>query len=176
MSVNGPEWNVYDSYRTAALNVCYAEKQIKKLSNRNFWIEAAVTTTATGAGLTGLGAVFGTSSEVWKFIWLVLTGSAAVASWLKPLLRTVDTIAAFETSRAGYVGLQYDLEAIARAIRRDNAYTADHDKLFSASQDRKKELVAAAPPAPTDDKLLAECEEAIRLRFPVGYPLFYSVP
>ena len=48
MSANGPEWDVYDAYRTAALNVCYAERQIKKLSRRNFCIEAAITATATG--------------------------------------------------------------------------------------------------------------------------------
>ena len=101
---------------------------------------------------------------------------AALASWLKPLLKTSEQLAAFETSRAGYVGLQYDLEFIARSIRRENAFTPEHDKLFSASQDRKKELVAAQPPAPTDDALLAECEATVRKRYPVNYSLFHSIP
>lgn len=172
-----PVWTVYDAFRTAALNVEYDECRIAKLSRLNFCLEGAISATATGAGLTGLGALLANTAvaSYWQYAWFALSVTATIAAWLKPLLKTSEKLSALEKSLAGYTGLKHDLEQIVIDVKEKQTYDEEHKRLFAAARARQRELVTQERPETyIDSVLLRECEATIRSRFPSDSAMFFT--
>ena len=170
-------WTLYDAFRTAALNVEYAERRLHALNRRNLCLEGAISATATGAGLSGIGTLLAKTdvSQIWQYVWFALSIFATVAAWLKPLLKVDQKIACFEKQKAGYIGLRYDLEQIAIEIREQQSYTEDHKKQFAAARLRQRELMTQDQAEVTAHATtLRLCEAAIRERYPPDLALFYT--
>lgn len=137
---------IYDAYRIAALNKKYYGRRLASYRRLNFWIEIAIAIGTTGSGgIAGL-AIWGTLPG--SYMWLVLSGIAAVLAVVKPVLQLADRIENYTKLYAGYVGAFVELQDICEEISVAHAITDGLKERYGRSRKILRELAPLAEPDP----------------------------
>jgi len=127
-----------------------ATEKLRKLENKNFFIEIIIAITAPGSALSGLWFL---ETQTGLALWKVLSVVAAVAAFLKPFLKLSQKIKFYEQTISGYRALEYDLYDIILKVREEDSYSQNCIKLFDSAI-KKKKVLATNPPEIVPDKKL----------------------
>ena len=165
-----PVWEVYDELRTAKLNVMYYSHLLMRAERWAKGIDVFLALTAPGSAIS---ALWLWSTPKGRVAWAVIGFAVAVVASIKPFLGLPERIKKFEKLVTGYRGLEFDLHALSRLIRRDGQYGEGHVSLFNVAIERRRELVHLEPMNPQNDALVRKLEARIGDTLP---PSSFYVP
>jgi len=163
-NINHPVWNVYDSLRTASLNVNYYSKRIVTIGriNRLFEIFIAVSTSTAVGKFTIWG------SETGVLLWSTIGGIAVLLTVVKPFMKYPEKIKKIESVLTKYRLLKYNYGVIKIGISEERKYNDEHKKKYHDLLKQERELIAIQPENYISNKLRTKCQEEVNREFPVN--------
>ncbi len=159
-----PVWNVYDSLRTAKLNVKYYGIKLHRLKQNNFYFEIAIAlaTSSTFAGLWLWQS--GPGKKAWGLIALL----AAILAVIKPLLKWADKIRAYSELLNGYRTYDHELIVIREMISQKLVYDQVLMDEYSKALQLKGSLVVKDPESKQDSGLIEKLMNEVNKELPVS--------
>jgi hypothetical protein len=154
---------IYDTYRTALLNRKYYAYELSKQQNRNTCFEIIVAVGATGSGgIAGL--------AVWKltpgfYVWIFISGTAAVLSVTKPILQLGKRIEEYTKLYTGYTSVYLELKTIVEDIEVLRYIPPKVEDKYLSIRVLMKELGVLNKPK-QDDKLILRFQSQVNKEIP----------
>ena len=114
-----PIWDLYDSFRTARLNVNYYSKRLKSLNRLNLLFEITLAITVPSSAFAGLWLW---ETEYGRHLWKYIAVFSALLAVLKPFMKITQKIAKMEEILAGYRSLDHELYVLTVQIKQNEIY------------------------------------------------------
>lgn len=158
-----PVWNVYDSLRTASLNVKYYTRRIIFFERINLWLELiiAIATSTAIAKFT----IWGTSTG--SLIWSIVGGLAVLLSVIKPLLRFSDRIKKIENVLTKYRLIKHEYQILKIDISEKKCYNQEHQQVFRDLLKKESQLIEVVPENYISNRLRTKCQREVIKEYPV---------
>lgn len=158
-----PVWNVYDTLKTARLNILYYEEKLKKTERMLLGIQIILAATVPSSAISGF--------KIWDFglgqyAWEILVAFSSFVAFLQPFLGLPKKVKTYSELVDGYKVLYFDLVELKQKVEDDQAYSSPHKKLLKAARDRRKKLEVRETGIPLDKRLRKKCQEAVKLELP----------
>lgn len=155
---------IYDLHRTAMINVRYYGRRASVLAtqHRRFEIIAAVAASTTLGGLLS-------ASAASHWMWIVISGLAALAAAISPVLKLGERVAEMEKLHFAYTQVFYSVDQLVNDIRANDGLD---DGLRHAARVLFQQYSSLGPQDEIDPNpaLLAEAQSAVEKQFPAeGY-------
>jgi hypothetical protein len=154
---------LYNTYRTAALNKEYYGAKLARYQRLNTIMEITIALGATSSGISALTLM--KYEPVGAIIWGVITSISALLAICKPFLQINKKVERYSRLFAGHLDSYITLNALVIRIRRKRELTEDMLKQFDKAEQRFNELSRGDDPI-TDTKVALECEKVVRRRIP----------
>jgi hypothetical protein len=154
---------IYDTYRSSALNRTYYGIKLTRYRQYNFGTEIAIAIGApSSSGVAGL-AVWGTLPG--SYAWLVVSGIATVLAVVKPVLQFAGRIENYTKLYASYTGIFLELKDIVEEIAAKRDISGKTDERYRASRQLLRELAPFVDPSPSKP-LIRKLQEQINREIP----------
>jgi hypothetical protein len=154
---------IYDAYRDAALNRLYYGIKLARYRQLNFWVEIAIAIGATGSGGIAGFAVWGTIPG--SYVWLVISGLAAVLALVKPVLQLGGRIENYTKLYAGYTNVFLELKEVVEDIAVAHAISERTRERYVGSRQLLRELAPLADPDRTQ-RLITKLQDQVNREIP----------
>jgi len=155
---------INDLYRTALMNRKY---YAHRLSRYQAWNRALEITIAAGTSSAVAGWGIWKLTSVGGTAWGVLSGVAALAGLLKPILNLSKEIERYSKLHLGYCSLYYDLDLIIFELQLSHTLSAPNWKAFLQHRKRNNDLGLQDELHP-NEKLLNRCQDEVLKEIPAG--------
>jgi choline-glycine betaine transporter len=154
---------LYETYRTAALNKEYYGAMLARFQRINTIIEITIALGATSSGISGLAVV--TQYPQAKWLWGIITAASAVLAISKPILQLNRKIERYSRLFTGHLDIYLTLSALVSRVRRKREISEEMIKQFEKVEQRYFELSRGDDPI-VKAKLLNRCRDAVVKRIP----------
>lgn len=154
---------IYDMYRTAALNKAYYGEMLTRYQRRNTWLEIAIAVGATSSGLSGLAIL--NNWQDGKLAWGVITAVSGILAVAKPILQINKQVERYSKLFTGHLENYLALRSLVNKIRRRQKLTAEMIQEFEIAEQRFIDLSRGDDPN-TVKKIHQRCEDSVRIMLP----------
>jgi hypothetical protein len=154
---------IYDMYRTAALNKAYYGELLARYQRRNTWLEIAIAVGATSSGLSGLAIL--NNWQYGKVAWGVITAASSVLAVTKPILQINKQVERYSKLFTGHLENFLALRSLVNKIRRQRRLTKEMIQEFEIAEQRFIDLSRSDDPN-TNATVHGRCEEDVRKMLP----------
>lgn len=166
-----PVWDVYDSLRTARLNVLYYEHKLHRAESALSWMQIILAAAVPSSAIAGF--------DIWDFgigpyAWEIFVSISSLVAFIQPFLGLPKKVKQYSELIDGYKILYYDLQNVRQKVTQDKAYGNSHKKLFNAAQKRRKSLEVKETGIKLDKRLRDKCEDEVEKALPAKN--FYLPP
>jgi hypothetical protein len=155
---------IYDIYRTAALNKNYYGEMLARYQLRNTWLEIAIAIGTASSGVSGAVALLN-KFEYGSLLWGFFTAIASLLAIAKPILQLNKQVERYSKLFAGHLENFMNLQLLVTKIRRSRKLTAEMIEQFERAELRFVELSRGDDPK-TVRKLHERCERDVRQAIP----------
>jgi hypothetical protein len=161
--MNHPVWNIYDSLRTARLNILYYEDKLHRAELMIMVTQITLAAAVPSSAVAGF--------KLWDFglgeyAWEIFVSFSSLVAFIQPFLGLPKKSKNYSELVDGYKILYYDLQDIKQKIEEDKKYNAQHKELFKAAKDRRNKLEVKETGIKLDKKLREKHQEAVRKELP----------
>lgn len=153
---------IYTLMCRAALNRDYYGVMLARNQRTNTWFDILIAAGTTGSGLSAL-TIW--EMEFGRIVWGVLSAASALLALSKPIIQLNKKIERLSRLFVGHSDNYVTLLILVSRIRRKQDITDEMSATFEAAEVRFLELSKEDDPTP-DKKLLAACQQEVRLRHP----------
>jgi hypothetical protein len=153
---------IYNRYRSAALNKDYYGCLLAAYQRWNTWLEIAIAIGTAGSGISGL-AVW--QYDTGKTLWAVITALSSTLAIVKPFLQLNKKVERYSKLFTGHQDNYLSLTALVSKIKRRRQLTDEMIQEFEAAENRYVELAREDDPA-INLSLASKCEARVRQQIP----------
>lgn len=153
--------DLYNTYRTAALNRRYYGAKLTHYRAWNLAFEIALAVGTSAA--IGSWAIW--RGESGQNIWAVMAALSTIIAVLKPILNLSKNIERYSKLFIGHGDACYDLERIVREVSASQTFDSDSLKRYRQILERHRKLAADDDPRPSK-RLLKRCFDEVNLQIP----------
>lgn len=159
-----PVWDVYDSLRTARLNVKYLQIKLTSLQRKNFVFEWIIAI-STFSSVTALSFL---RTEDLQIVWQVFGAIAVLLAIAKPLISLSTKIQQQQERLLGYKNICHELEKITILIKQRQCFSKILREKFMEVIDKKGIVEGKYVHGKPDKKLLMKLEEEVNTELPLS--------
>jgi hypothetical protein len=153
---------IYNRYRSAALNKDYYGCLLAEYQRWNTWLEFAIAIGAAGSGISGL-AVW--HYDTGKTLWAMITAISSLLAIVKPFLQLNKKVERYSKLFTGHQDNYLSLTVLVSKIRRRRQLTLEMIQEFEGAENRYIELARDDDPA-INLTLATKCEARVREQIP----------
>jgi hypothetical protein len=153
---------IYDLYRSAALNKAYYGRMLSIYQRRNLVIEIILAVTASGSGISGL---VWWQTDYGRPIWAVLSLLAGILAVAKPILQFNVSVERYSKLFTGHLDNYLSLRTLVSRIKKQRRLTGEMIRQFEQAEKRYIELSRGDDPQ-TVLRVHQQCEQEIRGSIP----------
>lgn len=162
-NMNHPVWNLYDTLKTARLNVLYYEEKLHRAELMIMVMQITLAAAVPSSAIAGF--------KLWDFwlgeyAWEIFVLFSSFVAFIQPFLGLPKKSKKYSELVDGYKILYYDLQDIRQKIEEDKRYYSPHKNLFKAAKARRKELEVKETGIKLDKKLRKKLQEAVKKELP----------
>lgn len=165
-----PVWGLYNTLRTARLNVKYYSIKLHRAKTLSVWMNVIVATTAPGSTLAG---IFLWETTIGDVLWKCLGIVAALVGLTRPFLGLEENIANYKALTEGFQGYYYDLDVIREKVFQQDAYDKPLQDKFLEAIEKYRSVVIAVDGSKEDKNLIRKCFTEVNQELP---PESFHIP
>lgn len=162
IELQGQLRQLYDMYRTAALNRKYYGHKLAISRRVNLWLELLLAVVASSA----IGAWALWKYELGSTIWVLLSGTAAVVAVAKPLLQIPKQIEKYSKLFVGHTAVCLDLQRLVGDVQQSRRFPGPAQAVLRSALDRIKKMAPDDDPKPSR-RLLSKYYAEVNREIPV---------
>jgi len=162
-SKNHAIWDLYNTYKTARLNMYYYESKVKSLKRRNFSIEL-VLAISVSSGVLGL---WFWNTSIGSVVWKILVTLAAFLGVIKPLIKIADQINQMSETVISWRGVHEKLKKLTVLIKMYDRYSAEEKSDFKNILDEISFITKKEPIGDSDKRLNEQCFNQVNQELPI---------
>lgn len=159
-----PVWVVYNTQRTACLNLKYYGHMLRRLERQSRAIDFVIAFVAPTSAIASLPLW---TTPMGREIWYWVPSIATILIVMKTALKSSTRIKDLEKRVTAYQGLLFDLRKVADKIRTEQKYSATMQKQYEIAIERYA-AVMKLPPIDDNKKLKTKLQAEVNAEMPAS--------